>query len=96
MVESKYFHRNYYKLCKRKNVQPIQELKEKIRNTLDFHPDRIKINDWLIILESLSVCQNLTSVSIKSRKNYKDGKKIFSSILINFNQINFYFFGYSN
>lgn len=73
MVESKYFYRQYYKLCKRKNIQPVPEIKEKIRNTLEFHPERVKIAEWLIILECLSISETLVAVSVKSRKAFTDG-----------------------
>lgn len=70
------FHGKYLKICKLKNIQPVAEVKAKHNNisSLDFHADRIKVNDWILICKALESDRTLKYVAIRLRKNDGIGK----------------------
>jgi hypothetical protein len=65
------FHAKYLAVCKVKNIQPLPEVKMKQKNIhmVDFHADRVKINDWLAICNALENDRTLKFVAIRLRKN---------------------------
>lgn len=71
------FHVKYLSVCKAKNVQPLPEVKMKQKNihVLDFHADRVRVNDWLAIVSALEKDKTLKFVAIRLRKNDEMGKE---------------------
>lgn len=47
------FHRKYVDVCKKRNAAPVAEIKEKVKNVLDFVADRVKLDDWPSIMKAL-------------------------------------------
>lgn len=81
------FHAKYLSVCKVKNIQPLPEVKMKQKNihVLDFHADRVKVNDWLAICSALENDKTLKFAAIRLRKNDLMGKAInlrFKGIII--------------
>lgn len=76
-IRRKSFHEKYLSICKIKLLQPLKEVKLKQGNfqLLDFHADRIKVNDWLAICSALQNDRTLKFVSIKLRKNDERGER---------------------
>lgn len=62
------FYANHVDLCKKRNVQPLLNGKEK--RILDFFTDRVKLDDWPSIIKSLMTDESLHYISIRSRKTY--------------------------
>lgn len=72
---TKGFHMKYYELCKLRNSAPLPEVKAKNKNinVLDFHADRVKVDDWLAIIHSLQQDNTLQFIAIRLRKNLDNG-----------------------
>lgn len=70
------FHAKYLEICKSKNLQPLPELKIKQRNihVLDFHADRVKVNDWVAITKALRTDKTLKFLAVRLRKNIDQGE----------------------
>lgn len=80
------FHTKYLSICKAKNIQILPEVKMKQKNIhiLDFHADRVKLNDWLAICNALESDRTLKFLAIRLRKNDLMGKvKIFQKLMEN-------------
>lgn len=88
------FFARFYELCKKRNVQPPPEIKEKLKSVLDFWVDRIKLDDWPTIMKSLNTDEGLMCIAIKARKACTHGIKLFliKHLLCN---NNFFFFSSS-
>lgn len=74
------FHEKYLRICKTKNIAPVQEVKAKNRNyqeVLDFHADRLRPCDWLAITEALKTDKTLKFVAIRLRKNTGKGSQFY-------------------
>lgn len=71
------FHEKYLRICKSKNIAPVQEVKAKNRNfqELDFHADRLRPCDWLAIIDALKTDKTLKFLAIRLRKNTGRGEK---------------------
>lgn len=69
------FHRKYVETCKKRNAVPVPEIKEKVKNVLDFVADRIKLDDWPSIMKALMADDGtLRCLGIRLRKCYTHGK----------------------
>lgn len=68
------FCRNYLKLCRHKNIKPLSEIKKGNPFVLELFIDRIDIDNWLAIIESLSDDTSLITISLKLRKRSDHGK----------------------
>lgn len=62
------FYANYQDMCKKRNVQPLFDIKEKC--ILDFFTDRVKLDDWPSIIKALTSDESLHYIAIRSRKTY--------------------------
>lgn len=73
------FHLHYLELCRSKNFSPIAEVKALNNNshlhqsngntsTLDFFGDKLKYNDWILLIEALYYDQMLETIAIRLRK----------------------------
>lgn len=78
-TRSFYFH--YLELCRAKNFSPIPEVKALNNNshsypnnghgnTLDFFGDKLKYNDWILLIEALHYDQMLETIAIRLRKSH--------------------------
>lgn len=73
---AKCFHRKYVDTCKKRNAAPVAEIKEKVKNVLDFVADRVKLDDWPSIMKALMADDgSLRGLGIRLRKAYTHGKK---------------------
>jgi len=54
-------------LCKQQRLRPLPVICVTMPHTLDFTTDRIKMDDWGPILNSLSLDRSLKSISVHSR-----------------------------
>lgn len=54
-------------LCKQQRVRPLPVICVTLPHTLDFTTDRVKMDDWGPILNSLSLDRSLKTVSVRSR-----------------------------
>ncbi|XP_015181436.1 PREDICTED: protein Cep78 homolog [Polistes dominula] len=61
----------YMELCKRYHLRPLPIICVTLPYSLDFTTDRIKMEDWRPILNSLSLDRSLRSISIRSRYQYR-------------------------
>ncbi|KAI4483020.1 hypothetical protein M0804_008075 [Polistes exclamans] len=61
----------YMELCKRYHLRPLPVICVTLPYSLDFTTDRIKMEDWRPILNSLSLDRTLRSISIRSRYQYR-------------------------
>ncbi|KYQ50418.1 Centrosomal protein of 78 kDa, partial [Trachymyrmex zeteki] len=59
----------YMELCKQQRLRPLPVICVTLPHNLDFTTDRIKMDDWRPILNSLSLDRSLKSISVHSR-NY--------------------------
>lgn len=73
------FHLHYLELCRSKNFSPIPEVKALNNNshihqnhghgnTLDFFGDKLKYNDWILLIDALYYDQMLETIAIRLRK----------------------------
>lgn len=54
-------------LCKQQRLRPLPVICVTLPNSLDFTTDRVKMDDWGPILNSLSLDRSLRSISVRSR-----------------------------
>ncbi|XP_057319297.1 centrosomal protein of 78 kDa [Microplitis mediator] len=57
----------YIDLCKQHRVRPLPVICVSLPHRLDFTTDRVKMDDWIPILNSLSLDRTLKSVSVRSK-----------------------------
>jgi hypothetical protein len=57
----------YMELCKQQRLRPLPVICVTLPYTLDFTTDRIKMDDWGPILNSLSLDRSLKAISVHSR-----------------------------
>ncbi|KAL0108309.1 hypothetical protein PUN28_015091 [Cardiocondyla obscurior] len=57
----------YMELCKQQRLRPLPVICVTLPHSLDFTTDRIKMDDWGPILNSLSLDRSLKSISVHSR-----------------------------
>ncbi|XP_012524569.1 protein Cep78 homolog [Monomorium pharaonis] len=57
----------YIELCKQQRLRPLPVICVTLPHSLDFTTDRIKLDDWGPILNSLSLDRSLKSISVHSR-----------------------------
>lgn len=57
----------YMELCKQQRLRPLPVICVTLPHSLDFTTDRVKMDDWGPILNSLSLDRSLKSISIHSR-----------------------------
>ncbi|XP_048513405.1 centrosomal protein of 78 kDa [Athalia rosae] len=57
----------YMDLCKQQRFRPLPIISVTLPHSLDFTTDRVKMDDWGPILQSLSLDQTLRSIGIRSR-----------------------------
>lgn len=65
------FHFRYMELCRAKNFPTLSDIKAKNNATsvLDFFGDKLRTDDWLLVLESLHFDQFLQTLAIRLRRN---------------------------
>ncbi|XP_055905745.1 protein Cep78 homolog isoform X2 [Eupeodes corollae] len=65
------FHIRYLELCRAKNYPPNPAIKSKNNATsiLDFFGDKLKVEDWLFVIESLRFDKIVQHLAIRLRKN---------------------------
>lgn len=73
------FFLHYFELCRAKNFSPIPEVKA-LRNqpnnylnnvplnVLDFFGDKLKADDWMLLIEAINSDQTLDTIAIRLRK----------------------------
>lgn len=61
----------YIGLCKQQRLRPLPIICGTLPNSLDFMTDRVKMDDWSPILNSLSLDRSLKSVSVRSHNQYR-------------------------
>ncbi|XP_029172397.1 protein Cep78 homolog [Nylanderia fulva] len=61
----------YMELCKQQRLRPLPVICVTLPHSLDFTTDRVKMDDWGPILNSLSLDRSLKSISIHSRYQYR-------------------------
>ena len=64
---SRNFANCYMELCKQQRVRPLPVICVSLPHSLDFTTDRVKMDDWGPILNSLSLDRSLRSISVRSR-----------------------------
>ncbi|XP_020295536.1 centrosomal protein of 78 kDa-like [Pseudomyrmex gracilis] len=64
---SRNFASCYIELCKQQRLRPLPVICVTLPHSLDFTTDRVKIDDWGPILNSLSLDRSLKSISVHSR-----------------------------
>lgn len=64
---SRNFASCYMELCKQQRLRPLPVICVTLPHSLDFTTDRIKMDDWGPILNSLSLDRSLKSISVHSR-----------------------------
>ncbi|XP_032689168.1 protein Cep78 homolog [Odontomachus brunneus] len=57
----------YMELCKQQRLRPLPVICVTLPHSLDFTTDRVKMDDWGPILNSLSLDRSLRSISVHSR-----------------------------
>lgn len=57
----------YMELCKQQHLRPLPVICVTLPHSLDFTTDRVKMDDWGPILNSLSLDRSLRSISVRSR-----------------------------
>ncbi|KAL6438936.1 hypothetical protein ACFW04_003762 [Cataglyphis niger] len=57
----------YMELCKQQRLRPLPVICVTLPHSLDFTTDRVKMDDWGPILNSLSLDRSLKSISVHSR-----------------------------
>ncbi|XP_043257710.1 centrosomal protein of 78 kDa [Colletes gigas] len=57
----------YMELCKQQRLRPLPVICVALPHNLDFTTDRVKMDDWNPILNSLSLDRSLKSISVRSR-----------------------------
>lgn len=68
------FYRKYLNFCRHKNITPLSDIKKGNQLVLDLFVDRIDIDNWVAIVESLSNDSTLVTISLKLRKRSDYGK----------------------
>ncbi|KAK2584595.1 hypothetical protein KPH14_006953 [Odynerus spinipes] len=66
----------YMELCKKHHLRPLPVICVTLPHSLDFTTDRVKMEDWKPILNSLSLDRSLRSISIRSRYQYRKPSEI--------------------
>ncbi|XP_054005609.1 centrosomal protein of 78 kDa-like [Hylaeus anthracinus] len=61
------FATSYMELCKQHRLRPLPVICVALPHNLDFTTDRVKMDDWNPILNSLSLDRSLKSISVRSR-----------------------------
>ncbi|CAK9830757.1 Centrosomal protein of 78 kDa [Anthophora retusa] len=64
---SRNFANCYMELCKQQRLRPLPVICVTLPHSLDFTTDRVKMDDWCPILNSLSLDRSLRSISVRSR-----------------------------
>ncbi|XP_017764291.1 PREDICTED: centrosomal protein of 78 kDa-like [Eufriesea mexicana] len=64
---SRNFANCYMELCKQQRLRPLPVICVTLPHCLDFTTDRVKMDDWGPILNSLSLDRSLRSISVRSR-----------------------------
>lgn len=64
---SRNFANCYMELCKQQRLRPLPVICVTLPHSLDFTTDRVKMDDWGPILNSLSLDRSLRSISVRSR-----------------------------
>ncbi|KAK1120629.1 hypothetical protein K0M31_012236 [Melipona bicolor] len=64
---SRNFANSYMELCKQQRLRPLPVICVTLPHSLDFTTDRVKMDDWGPILNSLSLDRSLRSISVRSR-----------------------------
>ncbi|XP_017875297.1 uncharacterized protein LOC108622129 [Ceratina calcarata] len=64
---SRNFASCYMELCKQQRLRPLPVICVTLPHSLDFTTDRVKMDDWGPILNSLSLDRSLRSISVRSR-----------------------------
>lgn len=74
--KTKSFHFRYLELCRSKNYAALSDVKAKNNNTtiLEFFGDKLKIEDWLLIIDALYNDVALHSMAIRLRRTCNMGK----------------------
>ncbi|XP_078048604.1 uncharacterized protein LOC144475987 [Augochlora pura] len=67
MPTSRNFGNCYMELCKQQRLRPLPVICVTLPHNLDFTTDRVKMDDWGPILNSLSLDRSLKSISVRSR-----------------------------
>ncbi|XP_068993859.1 centrosomal protein of 78 kDa [Neodiprion pinetum] len=67
VASSKNFASCYMDLCKQQRLRPLPVISVTLPHSLDFTTDRVKMEDWGPLLNSLSLDHSLKSVSVRSR-----------------------------
>lgn len=57
----------YMELCKQQRLRPLPVICVTLPHSLDFTTDRVKMDDWGPILNSISLDRSLRSISVHSR-----------------------------
>lgn len=72
---SQCFHLCYEDLCKLRNIFPQPVIRANIeKKYLDFNADKLKLNDWELILQALSSDRSLHLIAIRSNQLNKNSK----------------------
>ncbi|XP_031837427.1 uncharacterized protein LOC116429095 [Nomia melanderi] len=61
------FANSYMELCKQQRLRPLPVICVTLPHSLDFTTDRVKMDDWGPILNSLSLDRSLRSICVRSR-----------------------------
>lgn len=69
------FHRKYAELCRRRNVPPLQDLRERSKSVLDFYCDRVRLDDWTLVLQALMGDTQLVGLGVRARKPCAHGER---------------------
>ncbi|XP_076658314.1 uncharacterized protein LOC143362219 [Halictus rubicundus] len=64
---SRNFANCYMELCKQQRLRPLPVICVTLPHNLDFTTDRVKMDDWGPILNSLALDRSLRSISVRSR-----------------------------
>lgn len=75
--QSNGFYRKYLSICRHKNIGSLSDIKKGSPFVLDLFIDRIDIDNWLAIIESLSNDSTLATISLKLRKRSDYGNLFF-------------------
>ncbi|XP_008203946.1 centrosomal protein of 78 kDa [Nasonia vitripennis] len=65
------FATQYLELCRQKRLRPLPVICVTLPHSLDFTTDRVKMDDWAPILNSLSLDRTLRSISVRSKYQYR-------------------------
>ncbi|XP_011494118.1 PREDICTED: centrosomal protein of 78 kDa [Ceratosolen solmsi marchali] len=66
-AEDHSFASSYMELCKKQRLRPLPMICVTLPYSLDFTTDRVKMDDWKPILNSLSFDRTLRSISVRSK-----------------------------